>query len=174
MVIWTRKFGIASLLLALVPAGSAQLSAQTAEPLRLHPANPHYFLFRGKPTVLIASGEHYGSVLNEEFDYRKYLAALAADGMNFTRIFGGSYVEVPATSFGIKRNTLAPQPGRLVAPWMRSDIGGYAGGGNKFDLTRWNPEYFARYKDFLAQAAKAGIVVEISLFSSTYGDVQWT
>ncbi|MGH9962563.1 MAG: hypothetical protein ACREBC_36525, partial [Pyrinomonadaceae bacterium] len=24
-----------------------------AEPLKLHPENPHYFLFRGKPTVLI-------------------------------------------------------------------------------------------------------------------------
>jgi hypothetical protein len=174
VVVSTRKIAIASLLFALVSAGSARLFAQTGEPLRLHPSNPHYFLFRGKPTVLITSGEHYGSVVNGEFDYRKYLAALAADGMNFTRIFGGSYVEVPATSFGIKRNTLAPQPGRLVAPWMRSDIDGYAGGGNKFDLTRWNPEYFARYRDFLAQAAKAGIVVEISLFSSTYGDVQWT
>jgi hypothetical protein len=151
-----------------------QLFSQTAEPIRLHPKNPHYFLFHGKPTVLVTSGEHYGSVLNADFDYKKYLATLAVDRLNFTRIFGGSYVEVPATSFGIKRNTLAPQPGRLIAPWARSETGGYAGGGNKFDLTRWNPEYFARYQDFLAEAARLGIVVEISLFSSTYGDVQWT
>src|SRR6185295_7928321 len=82
VVVSTRKIVVASLLFALVSAGSTRLFAQTAEPLRLHPSNPHYFLFRGKPTVLITSGEHYGSVLNEEFDYRKYLAALAADGMN--------------------------------------------------------------------------------------------
>src|SRR5215467_8649148 len=165
-----------SLVALLLPTlcGTAPLYSQTAQPIRLHPENPHYFLFRGKPTVLVTSGEHYGAVLNGEFDYKKYLATLASDGVNFTRIFGGSYVEVPATSFGIKRNTLAPQPGKFVAPWMRSDTAGYTGGGSKFDLARFNPEYFARYRDFLAQAAKAGIVVEISLFSSTYGDVQWT
>lgn len=174
MVTCVRKICVASFFLAFLSAGFRVLSGETAEPIRLHPNNPHYFLFRGIPVVLITSGEHYGSVLNGEFDYKKYLATLAADGMNFTRIFGGSYVEVPATSFGIKRNTLAPQPGKFISPWRRSDVAGYAGGGNKFDLTRWNPEYFARYKDFLAEAAKAGIVVEISLFSSTYGDVQWT
>jgi len=33
------------------------------KPLTLHPTNPHYFFFRGKPTVAITSGEHYGAVL---------------------------------------------------------------------------------------------------------------
>src|SRR5262245_65849988 len=144
----------------LLPAfcGAMPLFSQTAAPIRLHPENPHYFLFHGKPMVLITSGEHYGAVLNGEFDYKKYLSTLAADGMNFTRIFGGSYVEVPATSFSIKRNTLAPRPGRFIAPWLRSSVAGYAGGGNKFDLRRWNPGYFTRYRDFLTEAAKAGIV----------------
>src|SRR5262245_27080972 len=40
-----------------------------APALQLLPDNPHYFLFRGKPTVLIGSGEHYGAVLNGDFDY---------------------------------------------------------------------------------------------------------
>jgi hypothetical protein len=35
-----------------------------AAPLRLHPDNPHYFEFRGEPTVLITAGEHYGAVMN--------------------------------------------------------------------------------------------------------------
>ena len=39
-----------------------------AQPISLHPDNPHYFLFNGKPTVLITSAEHYGSVLNLDFD----------------------------------------------------------------------------------------------------------
>ena len=34
-------------------------STRAAEPITLHPENPHYFLFRGKPAVLITSGEHY-------------------------------------------------------------------------------------------------------------------
>ena len=32
-----------------------------AEPIKLHPSNPHYFLFNGQPTVLITSAEHYGA-----------------------------------------------------------------------------------------------------------------
>src|SRR4051794_27408583 len=90
-----------------------------AEPLALHTDNPHYFVFRGKPTVLVTSAEHYGAVLNLDFDYVKYLDTLAADGMNLTRTFSGSYAE-PAGAFGIAENTLAPKPGRLIAPWVRS------------------------------------------------------
>jgi len=134
--------------------GVAVLSAYAADPIRLHPKNPHYFEFQGKAVALITSGEHYGAVLNDEFDYRRYLATLSADGMNYTRLFGGSYVEIPARSFGIRRNDLAPEPGRFIAPWARSGAPGYEGGGNKFDLERWNLEYFDRYRDFLADAAK--------------------
>ena len=43
---------------------SLVLAAAVGAPLALHPANPRYFLFRGKPAVLVTSGEHYGAVLN--------------------------------------------------------------------------------------------------------------
>src|SRR6187399_3709660 len=79
--------------------------------LALHPQNPHYFLFRGKPTILITSGEHYGAVLNLDFDYATYLKTLRADGLNHTRIWAGTYREIPG-SFGITDNTLAPQPNK--------------------------------------------------------------
>ena len=146
---------------------------QAEQPIRLHPENPHYFLYRGKAVALISSGAHYGAVINADFDYHKYLATLEASGMNYTRAFGGSYVEEPAKSFGIKRNNLAPERGRFIAPWARSEVAEYAGGGNKFDLEKWNPEYFSRLHDFLGEAARHGVVVEIGLFSSQYGEVQW-
>lgn len=68
--------------------------AAQSEPIRLHPKNPHCSLFRGKAVALVTSGEHYGAAMNAE--------------------------GVPATSFGIKRNTLVPEPGRFVAPWAPS------------------------------------------------------
>jgi hypothetical protein len=122
--------------------------------------------------VLITSAEHYGAVLNLDFDYRKYLDTLERDGMNFTRVFSGAYVE-PEGAFNIARNTLAPLPGRLVCPWLRSDQPGYANGGNKFDLSKWDDAYFDRLKDFVACAAKRGVVVEITLFCPMYEDKQW-
>ncbi|MGA8035306.1 MAG: hypothetical protein WA823_06785 [Candidatus Acidiferrales bacterium] len=165
--LWTT---VVAALLAL--AVSTQ-SVESALPIRLDPNNPHYFQFRGKTIALITSGEHYGAVLNGDFDYHKYLATIESDGLNFTRIFGGEYVEVPGKSFGIQRNDLAPASSAFVAPWARSDTPGYAGGGNKFDLNEWNPEYFRRFHDFLGQAAKRGIAVEITLFSAHYDEAQW-
>jgi hypothetical protein len=164
---------MAIVLTMLVPATRAGAQAGKTTPIGLHPANPHYFLFRGKVVALVTSGEHYGAVLNADFDYHRYLETLEAGGLNYTRLFGGSYLEVPGKSFGILRNDLAPLPGRFIAPWARSSTPGYAGGGNKFDLERWNREYFTRFHDFLSEAAKRGIVVELTLFSSSYDEKQW-
>jgi hypothetical protein len=169
-------FAVLTALLLSVARATPQAGASQpdkSKPIRLRPLNPHYFLFRGKAVALITSGEHYGAVLNRDFDYHRYLATLESDGLNYTRLFAGSYVEVPAKSFGILHNDLAPEPGRFLAPWARSDTPGYAGGGNKFNLEQWAPEFFVRLRDFLSEAAKRGIVVEITLFSSHYDEAQW-
>ena len=60
-----------------------------------------------------------------------------------------------------------------MAPWVRSDTPGYANGGNKFDLARFSESYFARLRDFVAQAGRRGIVVELVLFCPMYDDSQW-
>ena len=161
------------MLVALLSLSGAQAFAtKPTKPLSLHPKNPHYFLSRGRPTVLITSGEHYGALLNLDFDYVKYLETLRADGLNLTRTFTGAYVE-PQGAFNIAKNTLAPARNRFICPWARSDTPGYANGGNKFNLTRWDEAYFKRLKDFVAQAAKRGVVVEVVLFCPFYGEPQW-
>src|SRR5690349_18290023 len=93
-----------TLALLCLTLGPGHLWAQ--ENLQLHPENPHYFTWHNQPTVLITSGEHYGAVLNLEFDNVKYLDTLAADKLNLTRTFtGGAYYE-PQGAFNIARNTL--------------------------------------------------------------------
>src|SRR5437762_11791970 len=84
-----------------------QRPSDNREPLALHPQNPHYFQFRGKPTILITSAEHYGAVLNLDFNYAEYLKTLRADGLNHTRVWAGTYREIPASS-GITDTSLAP------------------------------------------------------------------
>ena len=143
------------------------------KPIALHPENPHYFLYEGKPTILITSGEHYGAVLNKDFNYVNYLDELNKGGLNLTRTFTGAYVE-PEGAFKIERNTLAPVSGKFICPWRRSETPGYAKGGNKFDLTKWDNEYFVRLKDFMAEAEKRRIIVELALFCPFYEDIQWT
>ncbi|RJP22056.1 MAG: hypothetical protein C4527_22255 [Candidatus Omnitrophota bacterium] len=142
-------------------------------PIQLHPENPHYFLFRDEPTVLITSGEHYGAVLNLDFDYIPYLNELRDKGLNLTRTFSGVYCE-KSGEFNIEKNTLAPAPFRFLCPWARSEEPGYRNGGNKFDLYRWDESYFSRLQDFVAEAGKREIVVELVLFCPFYNPSLWT
>ena len=86
--------------------------------LKLYSPNPHYLEFRGRPAPLIGSGEHYGAVLNSAFDYRAYLDAVAAAGLNLTRTFSGTYRELPG-EFGIADNTLGPDPAHYIGPWLQ-------------------------------------------------------
>ena len=157
----------ALLLMAFLIPG--KLPAQNT--LRLRTANHHYLMYQNKPIVLITSAEHYGELINLDFDYVKYLDALHKEGMNNTRVFSGAYVErkddIKFMHYG---NTLAPKPGRLITPWKRSNVAGYANGGNKFDLDQWNEPYFSRTRDLIKQAAKRHIMVEFTLFGNQYGD----
>lgn len=148
------------------------LVLQASEPISLHPDNPHYLLWRGKPTVLVTSAEHYGAVLNLDFDTAAYLDELRAHTLNHTRLFSGVYREIPG-SFGITDNTLAPKPDRYAAPWPRSEQPGASDGGNKFDLARWNDAYFGRLRAFMVRARAAGVVVEFNIFCPLYDDALW-
>jgi hypothetical protein len=140
-------------------------------PIQLHPENPHYFLYKGNTLALITSAEHYGAVLNLDFDYQTYLKALSEEGMNYTRIFTGSYFEIEGESFGIQNNTLAPKKTSIITPW--SIVVNAQNGTWKYDLSSWNEAYFQRLHDFMATAAQYDIIVEVTLFSSIYRNEHW-
>jgi hypothetical protein len=167
-----RPFQSIFFILLLFGVLSCRESKKQQTHLSLHPQNPHYFLYKGKPLILIGSTEHYGAVMNLDFDYVKYLNEIALSGLNITRTFSGVYVE-PQGAFGILRNTLAPVPDRYICPWARSSEPGYVNGGNKFDLSKWDDAYFSRLKDFIGEAGKRNIIVELDLFSNFYDTLQW-
>ncbi|MCC6797489.1 MAG: hypothetical protein IT366_20415 [Candidatus Hydrogenedentes bacterium] len=169
-----RRFQIVpvALIAGVLLAAHHTSAAEIGGPIALHPENPHYFIYRGKPTILITSAEHYGAVLNLDFDYRRYLEELQSHNLNLTRTFSGTYREFPG-DFGITDNTLAPKPMRYLAPWARSDTPGASDGGNKYDLNEWDSAYFARLKDFVAEAERRGVVVELTMFCTLYEDAQW-
>lgn len=139
---------IALLTVVLTIVNSKGVSAADERPIALHPENPHYFVWRNQPTVLVTSGEHYGALLNLDFDYERYFDELRSFDLNHTRTFSGTYREL-SSSFGISDNPLAPRPNRYVAPWARSNQAGYSDGGSKFDLTTWEDAYFKRLRDFM-------------------------
>lgn len=144
-----------------------------AEPIRVYPENPHYFVYKGKPLVLISSDHHYGAVIDRDFDFARYLEYLAAHGMNVTRIYPGGMFESPDK--WLPGNPLGPLPGRQILPWQRSDQPGanpeLAEPGEtsfKFDLDRWNPAYFERLRAFVELAQRHDIIVEVAFFNGMY------
>jgi len=156
-----------SILLLLCLAGLNLNNAfAQVKPITLHPVNPHYFSYKGEPTILITSGEHYGAVMNPDFDYRIYLETLQKDGLNLTRTMTGAYFE-PSGAFNISENTMAPDAQKFLCPWARDEKG------LKFDLNQWDEAYFTRLKDFVAEAQKRGVIVELSLFCPFYEEMQW-
>jgi hypothetical protein len=146
-----------------------------AEPVRVWAANPHYFARDGRPLVLVTSDHHYGAVIDADFDYVRFLDALAAGGSNLTRIYPGGMFEVEDKY--VPGNPLGPRPGRQILPWARSSepgahpaLGAPGQPSYKLDLERWNPAYFARLRAFVEHAARRGIVVEVAFFNGMYAD----
>jgi hypothetical protein len=142
-------------------------------PITVSEANPHYFSYKDKTMVLITSDHHYGAVIDKDFDYEKFLNYLAQNGMNLTRIYPGGMFETPDKY--ITGNPLGPLPGRQLLPWAKTDQPGanplLAEAGQpsfKFDLDKWNPEYFDRLKAFVEFARKKDIIVEVPFFNGMY------
>jgi hypothetical protein len=157
---------LSTVFLAIV---TCTMPALAEAPIRLHPQNSNYFLYKSKPLVLITSAEHYSAVLNRQFDYTKYLDELKRNGLNLTRAFSGTYREAAVDPHG--STPLSPGRGaeNYISPWAMSDVeGGYDG--KKYDLDRWNPAYFERLKGFLRAAADRGVIVELVMFCRMYSD----
>lgn len=175
---WRSGFMVRASVIAVAWLASFVLCAAPASaswaPIHVDPINPHYLVFQGRPTILISSGEHYGAVMNAAFDYQAYLEELHSEGLDATRLFVSNYREdVDNGGFWPTPNDLAPDLGEYLTPWARSSVPGAGDGGNKFDLTRWDPVYFKRLTGFVSLADKLGIAVEVVLASS--GEYpQWT
>ncbi|MEQ2006133.1 MAG: PA14 domain-containing protein [Limisphaerales bacterium] len=155
--------------LAHEPADGAD-ARSSGSSVRVLPENPRYFLWRGKPVALIGASEAGGAVFNLDSDHDLYLDTVAAGRGNLVQIMTGTMVEAAAD------RSLSPQPGRLLPPWARSTEPGYAGGGEKFDLQKFDPRFFARLRSFVDKANRRGIVVKVVLFNPpARGEaIQWT
>lgn len=140
------------------------------EAVKIHPENPKYFLFRGKPLVLITATEHYGSVINRPFNFEKYLCYAAQHKLTLTRTF---LLFRELQSARNPSSPCKPESPDYLTPFPRTGPGKALDGEPIYDLDQWNPEYFDRLHRFLDAASQKGIVVELTVFSNTYADNIW-
>lgn len=117
-------------------------SATGAEPrIRSSERFPRYWEYRGAPVLLLG-----GSVEDNLFqipELRRELDLLVAAG--------GNYV----------RNTMSARDDGNVWPFART-----GNGDGRFDLAKWNPEYWERFSRFLDETEKRGIIVQIELWAT--------
>jgi hypothetical protein len=163
---------------AILPARAYQAASDSRGVFSIHPENHRVFLYKGRPMKILTAAEHYGAVVNGDFDYDIYLKEMERTGQNMTRVFA-FYRETANGSPGdirsmVKANTLAPDPSAAVVAVQRvSGRGNALDGLAKFDLDKWNPAYFNRFKDFLHKCALRDVVCEVTFFSKPYNSSRY-
>jgi hypothetical protein len=158
------------LLIALLVVGPVQAKS-TNGPLRVCPDNPRYFADAdGKAVLLVGSHVWYNLVdmgpknPPKPFDYDEYLDWMAGYGHNFMRMWAWEMVKWDtqgnSSRYRNETTTFYVQP----HPWPRTGPGKALDGKPKFDLTRFDPEYFDRLTSRIEKARKRGIYVSVMMF----------
>ncbi len=136
-------------------------------PLAVCPANPRYFQNAATGEVVLLTGSHTWANLVDmgttdpppAFDFAKYVDWMAGLGHNFIRLWTWELVRWDTTANQQnKRHTIAP------LPYARTGPGEALDGKPRFDLMKFDAEYFDRLRSRLALAREHGIYVSVMLF----------
>lgn len=177
-----RAHGIAVTLTALTLLSVAPLLAARPDaapargPLRVHPENPRYFTDGTKTSdgsleVVYLTGAHTWNNLVDmgrddppaAFDFEAYLDFLERHGHNFIRLWAwDSTVWDTRANGSLGKTEFVHRVAPL--PWARTGPGEAVDGKLRFDLTKYDPEYFRRLRSRVSAAGKRGIYVSVMLF----------
>jgi hypothetical protein len=137
-------------------------------PLKVSEKNPRYFTDNSGRAVCLTGSHTWNNLVDmtsasmpEKFDYPGYLEWMNRYNHNFMRLWAWELL-----SWNTEGNR-EKKPQRLRVephPWLRSGPGEALDGNLKFDLERFNPEYFTRLEERIKLAYDAGIYVSVMLF----------
>ena len=131
-------------------------------PLRTSPVNPRYFTDDSGRAIYLTGSHTWNNFQDmgigrvEAFDYAAYLGFLRRHNHNFFRL----WVWEQAAWF-------SPIPGKLLfspLPYQRTGPGTALDGGKRFDLDRFDQDYFDRLRARVLAARDQGIYVAVMLF----------
>ena len=142
-------------------------------PLAVSTENPRYFTPVSGPRAgraVYLTGSHIWNNLHdgmgpgpdgpakpERLDYDAYLRFLTDRGHNFIRLWRWEQIRSQAAGGNYHLN-MTPQP------WARTGPGTAKDGKPRFDLERFDDDFFARLRDRVVRAGAAGIYVGVMMF----------
>jgi hypothetical protein len=149
----------------------AQQRQPAKGPLRVLESNPRWFT-DGTGRAVYLAGTHVWQSLQDngllirgavsdpppKFDYDAYLSFLERHNHNFFRLWRWETTKWTDNYTGKEVKYCAPHP------WVRSGPGLAADGKPKFDLTKFDAQYFDRLRSRVAAARDRGIYVSVMLF----------
>jgi hypothetical protein len=160
---------------ALLALWTSIRAAPAAGPLRVHPANPRYFTdgtknADGSWKPIYLTGSHtWNNLVDMDkadppalFDFGAYLDFLQRYGHNFIRLWTWDSVTWDSRANGKLGKDFVHHVAPL--PWARTGPGNALDGKPKFDLTKFNPQYFDRLRTRVRAAGERGIYVSVMLF----------
>ena len=137
-------------------------NAQNNGPLRVDPKNPRYFTDNSGKAILLAGSHTWANFQdmlyadNKKFDLDGYIAMLKANHHNFIRFWTWEQSRyAPWTKDDVY---FTPMPYARAGKALAQD------GKPKFDLTKWNEEYFQRMRERVIKYKENGIFTSIMLF----------
>ncbi|MEB2360575.1 MAG: hypothetical protein HUU41_01155 [Bryobacteraceae bacterium] len=164
--IWARYCLVAAVILLAMPVWAQR---RAAGPLRVLQSNPRWFTDGSGKAVYLAGSHAWWTLQDNDllypaktnpphrFDFDGYLDFLERHNHNFFRLWRW---EPPKWTDRYDKKAAYCTP----HPWVRTGPGTAADGQPKFDLTRFNEEYFGRMRVRLTKAGGRGIYAAVMLF----------
>jgi uncharacterized protein DUF6298/collagenase-like protein with putative collagen-binding domain len=134
-------------------------------PLRVSTENPRYFADGSSRPILLAGSHTWADLVDNGFgdpppvfDYPRYLDFLVRENHNLIRLWAWEQTRW-APWVATADYFYAP------APYLRRGPGNALDGKPKFDLDRFDPDYFGRLRSRVEQADARGIYAVVMLFN---------
>jgi hypothetical protein len=155
-------FLLVLLLLIAGPQGSFGSNMDALGPLSIHSGNPRYFADANGKIVYLTGSHTWNNFQDIEaeaessFDYRDFLDFMQENHHNFMRL----WVWEQAAWISTVEGKVVFHP----LPYQRTGPGRAIDGGSKFDLARFNQDYFDRMRARVQEARSRGIYVAVMMF----------
>jgi hypothetical protein len=131
---------LAALALALAMSwGINSVSANDADRIQPYPKSPTYWQYQGKP-ILLLGGTWQDNLFNHPIGLERHLDLLRSVGGNYAR--------------------------NVMSHRNVGNVFAYEQVNGKFDLDRWNDEYWNRFESFLKLTHERDIIVQIEIWAT--------